>query len=92
MEILDRSPVAAPYALTNAHRRRVMFTCNLRELYHLGRLRLDRHAQWDIRSVSERMVELARKAMPLATEMICGKDSFEHCYKKLFGNAPEAES
>jgi flavin-dependent thymidylate synthase len=80
---------ASAYALTNAHRRRMLFTCNVRELYHLARLRLDCHAQWDIRETAARMVELAAERLPLATMMACGKDGFARHYEKVFGAPPE---
>lgn len=76
-DLQSEAAPAADYALTNAHRRRVVFSCNLRELYHLARLRMDKHAQWDIRSIATRMVELACERMPLAAALACGKDSFE---------------
>ena len=88
-KLATEAPLAAPYALTNAHMRRVLFVCNLRELYHLGRLRLDKHAQWDIREISRRMIESVRKKLPLATAMICGKDRFEDHYVQVFGFPPE---
>ncbi|MBN2431221.1 MAG: FAD-dependent thymidylate synthase, partial [Acidobacteria bacterium] len=49
------SPPAAPYILTNAHRRRVLFQVNFRELVHFMRLRRDAHAQWDIRHLAAAM-------------------------------------
>ncbi len=67
----------ADYALTNAHRRRVLFKCNAREMHHLSRLREDAHAQWDIRRVASRMIELARERMPLTLLLAAGKDRFE---------------
>ena len=48
----------------NAHRRRILVAANARELYHLARLRMDGHAQWEIRELVGRMVELARRAAP----------------------------
>ncbi|HRU40280.1 MAG TPA: FAD-dependent thymidylate synthase, partial [Candidatus Goldiibacteriota bacterium] len=36
------SPEAAQYILTNSHRRRVIISANLREIYHIARLRMDR--------------------------------------------------
>ncbi|HOD34844.1 MAG TPA: FAD-dependent thymidylate synthase [Syntrophales bacterium] len=78
-------PVAAPYILTNAHRKRVSIKLNARELYHMARLRTDRYAQWDIREVTGRMLALGRKAMPLTLMMATGKDLFashyEHCFR-----------
>ena len=64
---------AAAYALTNAHRRRVLFKANARELYHLARLRLDEHAQWDIRALAEEMIALAKAALPLTMRLATGK-------------------
>jgi thymidylate synthase ThyX len=58
-QIRDVAPEAAPYILTNAHRKRVSLKVNARELYHMARLRADGHAQWDIRAVTVRMLELA---------------------------------
>lgn len=71
------SPGAAPYVLTNAHRRRVLVFTNLRELYHIARLRMDATAQWDIRRLAASMAEAARGVMPMAARMLAGKDTFE---------------
>ncbi len=65
-----------PYALTQAHRRRVVVEMNARELYHFSRLRQDAHAQWDIRAIADKMVAMARQACPLTMALACGKDSF----------------
>ena len=78
------SPHAAPYILTNAHRKRVLMKMNARELYHIARLRADRHAQWDIRQVTEKMLAQARKAMPLTLMMAGGKDGFAELYRENF--------
>lgn len=67
----------APYILTNAHRRRVIFKCNARELYHVSRLREDEHAQWDIKEISAKMSAEATKVMPLAMMFIGGKHEFD---------------
>ncbi|HOG18147.1 MAG TPA: FAD-dependent thymidylate synthase [Syntrophales bacterium] len=76
-QLRKEAPSAAAYILTNAHRRRVVLKINAREMYHLCRLRTDRHAQWDIRNVAEEMNLLARKRMPLIMMMATGKDGFE---------------
>lgn len=70
------SPPAAPYILTNAHRKRVALRVNVRELYHISRLREDKHAQWDIRETAERMVRLGKGVMPVALMLAAGKDTF----------------
>ncbi len=83
------TPPAAVYVLTNAHRKRVSLKVNARELYHMARLRADRHAQWDIREVTEQMLALARKAMPLTLMLATGKDRFASLYERCFpGEAP----
>lgn len=82
-------PNAAAYILTNAHRRRVLFNCNARELYHIARLREDNHAQWDIRNVSAKMSALTKKVMPLTMLLTCGKDIYPSVYKEVFGRSPK---
>ena len=41
--------VKTPYCLTNSHTRFVQIKINLREMYHFCRMRMDNHAQWEIR-------------------------------------------
>lgn len=67
---------ATQYALTNAHRRRVLFACSLRELYHFSRLRGDMSAQWEIRELSNEMCRIAEREMPAAAALLAGKDGF----------------
>ena len=71
------APAAAPYALLNAHRRRVLVTMTLRELYHVSRLREDSHSQWDIRDVAGQMSRVGREAFPLCARLLGGKDAME---------------
>jgi thymidylate synthase ThyX/uncharacterized coiled-coil protein SlyX len=75
--IAPHAPAVAAYALTQAHRRRVLVQMNARELYHFARLRQDEHAQWDIRGLADRMLNLARKELPLTLMLACGKDRFD---------------
>ena len=82
--ISPKAPGAAAYVLTNAHRRRVLMKLNVRELYHVARLRADRFAQWDIRNISKAMLSQAGKVMPLSLLMACGKDRFAALNKKIF--------
>lgn len=82
-------PLAAPYILTNAHRKRVLVRLSLRELYHISRLREDTHAQWDIQNISRLMSEEAKKVMPLTTELLCGKDKYNETYQNIFGHLPK---
>lgn len=83
-QIKKKAPTAAAYVLTNAHRKRVLMKLNARELYHLARLRADAHAQWDIRDLTQKMLQQAKKDMPLALMMACGKDNFPELFKNNF--------
>ncbi len=81
-------PLAAPYVLTNAHRRRVLLRLNARELYHISRLREDSHAQWDIRNISSIMSRKAKEVMPLVFKMVGPKDKYNEIYQSIFGRLP----
>ena len=85
----NKMGIGAEYILTNAHRKRVLFKVNLRELYHISRLREDLTAQWDIRQLVRQMVEQARNVMPGACLLIGGKDMYPEVYKKVFGKPPK---
>ncbi|MCM8831141.1 MAG: FAD-dependent thymidylate synthase [Candidatus Omnitrophica bacterium] len=82
-------PIVAPYVLTNAHRRRILLGVNARELYHISRLREDKHAQWDIRNVTSKMTKLAKERMPFVCAIIGGKDKYNQIYKDIFGKFPK---
>ena len=79
------APVAAPYALLGAHRRRVLIKVNARELIHISRLREDLHAQWDIRMIVREMIRQARAVMPLSMIPAAGKHEFEAYRSELLG-------
>jgi flavin-dependent thymidylate synthase len=83
-EVAQRHPQAACYALTQAHRRRVLLQMSARELYHFSRLRQDHHAQWEIRGLADRMLHLAREVMPDTLMLACGKDAFEEKHREIF--------
>ena len=90
-EIIREIPLAAPYILTNAHRKRVLIRVNARELYHISRLREDAHAQWDIQCISRIMTEQAKKVMPLTFGLIGGKDRYNEIYQNIFGELPKVK-
>ena len=87
--LLPKAGPAAAYVLTNAHRRRVLLKVNVRELYHVSRLREDPSAQWEIREAAGRMSELARKEMPLSCMLLGSKDRYPALYQKVFGSPPK---
>jgi len=82
--IKKAAPLAAGYILTNAHRKRIAMKINGRELYHIARIRADRHAQWDIRETAQSMLTLGKEVMPLTLILAMGKDSFPPLYDRLF--------
>jgi len=79
----------ADYILTNSHRRIVYMKMNLRELYHFVRLRSDEHAQWDIRSLSDKLIREVRKIMPFSSMLLCGKNDFINTFEKIYNRKPE---
>ncbi len=79
------------YILTNAHRRRVLMNVNLRELYHISRLREDPSAQWDIRDKAQQMSCLAKKALPITTRLLGGKSEYPKVYRRLYGRYPKVK-
>lgn len=85
-KIYKTLPHIAPYILTQAHRRRVLLTVNLRELYHIARLRMDQTAQWDIRELTNKIVEETYKVMPLSLTFCCAKDQYDKIYQRYFNN------
>ncbi len=82
-------PGVGSYILTNAHCKRVLLSVNLRELYHISRLREDPTAQWDIRYKANKMSKLAKKVMPITTLLLGGKSDYPKIYSKLFGKLPK---
>jgi flavin-dependent thymidylate synthase len=79
----------AEYILTNAHRKRVLFKVNIRELYHISRLREDQTAQWDIRQIVGQMVDMAKDKMPIACLLLGGKDAYSEIYKRIYEKLPK---
>ncbi|MCX7994164.1 MAG: FAD-dependent thymidylate synthase [candidate division WOR-3 bacterium] len=88
-KIVKISPPAASYILTNAHRKRVLINLNLRELYHIVRLREDPTAQWDIQNIVHSMSEKAKKVTPLTTLLLCSKTEYPERYHELYKKYPK---
>ena len=57
-------PNVAPYLLTHAHRRRFITKINLRECYHLFKLRTQRQAHFSLRQVMDKALRLAVEVHP----------------------------
>ncbi len=74
---------SAVYALTNAHKRRILLKMNIRELFAFSLLRLDNHAQWDIRNIAEGMKNLIEEQDPIIGKYLMGKDEFKEFKDKI---------
>jgi thymidylate synthase ThyX len=85
-------PHLAEYVLMQAHRRRVIISMNLRELYHFTRLRMDNHAQWEIRQLATEMADIAQAESPVSAMLLGGKDQFDDIYKHFFELTSSSES
>ncbi|MFH1798985.1 MAG: FAD-dependent thymidylate synthase [Candidatus Omnitrophota bacterium] len=82
-------PLAAPYILTNSHRKRVLIRLNGRELYHISRLREDSHSQWDIQNIARAMSAQGKSVMPMTCALIGGKDKYKDIYRSVYGENPK---
>ena len=78
---LKKNPALTCYLLPNATEREVLVKMNLRELHHFARLRLDPHAQWDIRNIATQMVREAYERYPELMRLACGKHAFDQTYE-----------
>ncbi len=58
----------ARFVLPNATETKILITMNARELHHFFALRTCRRAQWEIREMALRMLEIARVEAPLLFE------------------------
>ncbi|MGM0405504.1 MAG: FAD-dependent thymidylate synthase [Thermoplasmatota archaeon] len=58
----------ARYVLPNAAKSNIIVTMNARELWHFFSLRCCRRAQWEIRELADRMLELVEEKAPLIFE------------------------
>ncbi|MFH1365573.1 MAG: FAD-dependent thymidylate synthase [archaeon] len=76
--------IVAEYALTNAHKRRVLLDANNRQIYAICAERENLAAQWDIRNLANELHGLIQKESPLTTAYLCGKDQFDEVKAKRY--------
>lgn len=74
----------ARYILPNACKTNLIVTMNARELRHFFSLRLCERAQWEIKQVADRMLDLVKEVAPTLFE-----DAGPRC--KALGYCPEAK-
>jgi len=61
----------ASYIVPNAFNRRILFSLNLRELFHFSRIRCNANAHFSIRRVGRGMLEKITPYHPLFTQHLC---------------------
>jgi thymidylate synthase ThyX len=44
---------------------------------------MDHHAQWEIRRLSEKMVEMAKEKIDYVFDLCCGKDIFDELKERI---------
>ncbi len=89
LKLNKRYGSSADYILTNSHRRNVVMKMNLREAFHFIRLRSDKHAQWDIKNLSDKLLIEIRKLFPLSTILLSGKDEYIKRFEKIYNKKPK---
>lgn len=67
----------AEIVLANGHNLRILADLNAREVVEMSRIRSDRHAQWDIRNVSDAIVAAVTRVHPHVGLACGGRDSFK---------------
>ncbi len=89
LKLNERYGSSADYILTNSHRRNVVMKMNLREAFHFIRLRSDKHAQWDIKNLSDKLLIEIRKLFPLSTILLSGKDEYNKRFENIYNKKPK---
>lgn len=70
-------PQIRPYLRLNMECTQIYAKLNLRELYHFTRLRSDIQAQWEIRIVSDAMMNQVKPLAPQAASHLGGKSEYQ---------------
>ena len=69
-KLKGKFPEEAKYFVLNAHKRRVLISLNLRELYHLVKLRAGKMAHFSIQEIARRMYDLVKAKHPFLVKYI----------------------
>lgn len=77
----------AGYLLPLATNMRTLTKLNVREIYHISRLREDKFAQWDVRQHARELVKLAKQVMPVSLALAGGRHQFDDVYDGVFKKA-----
>lgn len=80
--IAEEYESACAPTITNGSERNVRVTFNFKDFYNFCRLRMDKHAQWEIRETANAMASLIKEIAPETGKMLCGTDEFQEQYCK----------
>jgi thymidylate synthase ThyX len=69
-KIYEKFNWEAGYLVLMCHKKRVLFTANLRELYHFIKLRYSPMAHFSVREIAKRIYELVKEKHPLLAKYI----------------------
>lgn len=75
-KLYKKNPLLYNYVVLNATKRSILLKMNAREIYHFVRLRSDKHAQWEIREISDRITQLLKEKEPVIFKYLSGKDRY----------------
>ena len=82
--VMVHSPAVAQYLVTHAHKRRVLAKMNLRECYHLFKLRTQNQAHFSIRKPMEEALRLAVNTHPALFKHLRLRE-YPDWWTKLYG-------
>ncbi len=77
LSLYGKNPLLYKYAVLNSTKRKVILKMNVREIYHFVRLRSDKHAQWEIRDISNTISDIVKMKEPILFEYLSGKDFYD---------------
>lgn len=75
---------AAEYCLTNAHKRRVLFMPNFRQICHVSRIREEEDAQWEIRGIVKEITDIEKRLAPSFSSLLGSKSKFRELRKEIY--------
>lgn len=73
-ELRKKIPKLCPYTVTNAHKRLIMMDTDLWAFDHFANLRCTPEAQWDIKSISYKMLDIIKEITPEFTGFLARRN------------------
>ncbi len=88
-DIEDCNPLYRDYFMLNCSSRRVLCRFDMKSLYNFFRLRSDKHSQWEIRYLSNEILERLKAKDLSALRLACGKDRFKSLKNQIYNKKGE---